>query len=595
MPFSTGEFSAADYFNRTSQSNPVFVDATTIAYLDDSSGTNQLFFHDLLISESRQVTDYTEGILSLTASAASGAVMFGIDQRGDERQQLYVLPNVTAKAIRITHDDTAFFEPGGLSSDGNHALYRTNSRDESTFDVAVIRIDGTSSKVWLENGGQVLPQDLSAYGALVIQSKGNPADDLILVSENGDTRNFTKHLAPHRVYYATFDPDGKTAWVLSELDREFAALFSLDLDAGDFTPVFEADWGVELVSVSPDGKHLALSVNDNGYSTPYIVSSKDPADRRSIESPRGVIDRFSWSPDSSMVAFGVSTSETPSRLYVAYLEGKSQPLLEQVDDNPVPTVAAQPVQYASWDGREVPAYLFLPDGPGPHPALIEIHGGPESQRRPDYTSVGAAIQYLVSQGIAVLALNIRGSIGYGRTYRHLDDRDKRLDALHDVEYAAQWLGNRADIDAKRLAVFGISYGGFITLSALTRLPHVWAAGAEMVGMAHLETFLERTGPWRRPNREAEYGTLAEDREMLRNISPLQLVDQIDAPLLVFHGRNDARVPLFESEQIVEAVSQRGVDVELIVYDDEGHIFTKRQNLIDAYSRIGEFLKKHLGV
>lgn len=586
---------ANTYFNRPAYTSPKYVNGDTIAFLDDSSGTPQVKLYKVTDGQIKSVTDYSEGIISLDASTSTETLMFGVDEGGNERQQLYTQSLSDQQPTRITHDDSAFFEPGGLSSDGKSVLYRTNTRDQSTFDIGVTNIDGKSSEFWVLDGGQILPHDLGEPGALVIQAKSNGADNLLLAKEAGNVDNLTADLEDHRIYSAKFDPFGTKVWVLSELDREFAGLYSYDLATREFSLYFETDWDVEWVSPAPDGKYLAISVNENGYSVPYILSSSDRTDARALETPAGVVDGFSWAPDSQTVVFGLATSEQPSRIYQSGLDGQTRVLVAAAESQAPATVPAEPVEFTSFDGRKIPGYLFLPEGEGPHPALIEIHGGPESQRRPDYTSVGAAIQYFVSKGIAVLALNIRGSIGYGRVYRHLDDKGKRLDALKDVEAAATWLGGRDDIDPKRLTVYGISYGGFMTLSALTRLPHLWAAGAEMVGMAHLETFLERTGAWRRKNREAEYGTLESDREMLREVSPLPLVHQIAAPLLVLHGRNDARVPLFESEQIVDAVREQGVPAELIVYDDEGHVFGKRKNLVDAYTRIGDFLDEHLGL
>lgn len=587
--------SADAYFNRLSHSVPRYVNRSTIAFLDDTSGTNQLHLLHLDSGNIDVVTNYTEGILSLDASTATETIVFGIDQNGDERQQLYAVTLADLQPRRITHDDAAFFEPGGISHDGTRVVYRTNTRDKNIFDVAVCNIDGDDAQIWFENGGQVLPQDLASPGAFVIRSRTNGADDLYLATPDAEPLNLTAGLDDHRVYCAMFDPSLKKAWVLSELDREFAGLCQLDLESGTFQLYFEADWEVEHMAVSPDGKHLAISINDNGYSIPYILSATDPRDKRAIEIPSGVIDGFSWSPDSQSVAIGIATPEMPSRIYSSDLQGNAEVLITAPEENSPYTVSPESIRYTTFDGREIPAYLYLPEGVGPHPAVVEIHGGPESQRRPDYGSTGASIQYLVSRGIAVLALNIRGSIGYGREYRHLDDKHKRLDALKDVEYATKWLQQHEQIDGDRLAVFGISYGGYMTLSAITRLPNVWKVAAEMVGMAHLETFLERTGAWRRKHREAEYGSLETDREMLREVSPLPLVDQITAPLLVLHGRNDARVPLFESEQIVDAVSARGVPIDLVIYDDEGHIFTKRKNLIDAYDRIADFFAEHLGV
>jgi dipeptidyl aminopeptidase/acylaminoacyl peptidase len=417
--------------------------------------------------------------------------------------------------------------------------------------------------------------------------------DLLLVERGGTVRNLTEHEGEQWIYDAGFSHDEAGVWMLSNLEREFVALIYQDVESGDRRIVFEAEWDVEQFALSPDGNSIALSINENGVSRAVLISTSDQGEAVEIETPRGVIDGFSWSPDSGSVAFGFSTIEQPSIVMVATVTGDVRTVAQGDDVEAPTTIAPESIWFTSWDGREIPGYFFKPEGDGPFPALVEIHGGPESQRRLDYDTNGPALQYITSLGIAVLALNVRGSKGYGKSYCHLDDKGKRLDALKDVAHAANWLQARDDIVGSRIAVYGISYGGFMTLSSLVRYPELWAAGVEMVGMANLATFLERTGPWRRKHREGEYGELATERDMLERVSPLPLVDNISAPLMVFHGRQDARVPLYESEQIVEAVKKRGLDVVLRVYDDEGHIFSKRPNIIDAFGLIGEFLTRHL--
>jgi dipeptidyl aminopeptidase/acylaminoacyl peptidase len=224
---------------------------------------------------------------------------------------------------------------------------------------------------------------------------------------------------------------------------------------------------------------------------------------------------------------------------------------------------------------------------------VDIHGGPESQRRLNYSPSGPVLQYLTSLGMAVLSLNVRGSTGYGKDYSHLDDKGKRLDSVKDVESAVKWLRERDDVIGDKIAVYGRSYGGFMTLASMVFHPDLWAAGVDMVGIANFVSFLERTGPWRRKHREAEYGELENDREILEQISPLNHIDNISAPLMVVHGKHDPRVPLFEAEQVVEAVRKKGQDVEFLVFDNEGHAISKRPNQIQAFVMMGEFLGKHL--
>jgi dipeptidyl aminopeptidase/acylaminoacyl peptidase len=583
---------ATSYVARISYAHPVFLDSDRIAFLDTTSGTDQASYVTLSTGAITPITSYGERLISLLASPTAGRIVFGMDLAGNERQQLYSIEELGTEPKRLTPDENAFYEPGPLSDTGDAVLYRTNDRDEGSFDIVVQRLPGGDTETWLENGGQVQPIDLHGDRALVYKRIYNMDADLLMIERGGAVTNLTPHEGEQWVYHARFDRHGSGVYLLSSLDRDFVALLYLDPVTGNKRTVFEAAGDVDRFAISPDGKWAAVATNEGGWRKPYLVPLNG-ADAIEIEAAIGTIEQFSWSPDSQSVAFDLSSIERPSAIYLADLSGASRLIASGDAPNPPATVPAEPITYTSFDGRTIHGFFLKPQSDGPFPALVEIHGGPEGQRMLNYYLTGDMIQYLVSMGIAVLSLNVRGSTGYGKEYCHLDDKEKRLDAVKDVAYAAQWLKERPDIIGDKLAVYGISYGGFMTLSALTRYPDLWAAGVEMVGMASLVTFMERTGPWRRPHRETEYGVLETQREMMESVSPLPLVDRISAPLMVFHGRQDARVPLYESELIVKAVQERGYDVEFIVYDDEGHVFNKRPNLIDAFARIGAFLTKHL--
>lgn len=595
-----GEFMerAERYFSRSSFSDPVFTGAAEIAFLDDRSGTTQISVLNLAGGGVTPVTSYKERVQTLKASSASGRILFGMDHGGNERQQLWVIDSGVSEPRRLTHVDMAIHEPGALSKSGDYVLYRSNARDEGTFDIAGMSLDGGEPEIWLQEGGQVLPVAVHSDGerALVVQLKGNMDGDLLLVTRRGEVTNLTPHEGEQWIYGASFDAEETGVWLLSNLDREFVALMHLDLASGQCRDAYEADWDVEHFSLSPDGRHVALSVNEDGASKPLLLPVAQGGTAIPIDVPDGVIDHFSWAPDSSRVVFGLSTVEHPSVIMVAGYDGAATVVADAhaVSDSSKPkTFTPQVIRYTAFDGIEIPAYFFLPEGQGPFPVLVDIHGGPESQRRLNYAPSGPVLQYLTSLGIAVLSLNVRGSTGYGKAYSHLDDKGKRLDSVKDVEFAVKWLRERNDIDSERIAVYGRSYGGFMTLASLVFYPDLWAAAVDMVGIANFVSFLERTGPWRRKHREAEYGELENDREMLERISPINYIDKIVAPLMVVHGRNDPRVPLFEAEQIVEALRSRGQQVEMRVYDDEGHALSKRPNVLDAFAMMGAFLTEHL--
>ncbi len=585
---------ASRYFDRPSFSAPSYLSDTEIVFMDDRSGTKQASAINLNTMTMSSVTEFTERLQSLDASSGSGRIIYGIDSGGNERQQIFTMTGKDAQPVRLTHDDDAIHDPGPMTPDGTYVLYRSNSRDESTFDILGISTSGGDADMWLQDGGQVQPVAISDDGnrALVVQLIGNLNGDLLLVERGKEPVNLTPHDGEQGLGDAAFTNDGEHVLFLSNLDEEFISLRRMNLESRKVEVVYRAEnWDVQTFALSKDGKHIAVAVNENGASRMSILDSNGSVSAE-VALPLGVIDKFAWNPDSSTVAFGFSTVEAPSMIMSADLSGETR-VIAEADSNPPRTYAPEMITYPTFDGRQIPAFWFKPEGDGPFPVLVDIHGGPESQRTLNYSPSGPVIQYLVSLGMGVLTLNVRGSTGYGKTYSHLDDKEKRLDAVADAAHAAEWLKSRDDVDGDRIAVYGRSYGGFMTLASLVFYPDLWAAGVDVVGIANFVSFLERTGPWRRKHREAEYGALETDREMLEKISPLTHIDNIKVPLMVCHGRNDPRVPLFEAEQVVEAVRGKGLDVVLRVYDDEGHSLSKRKNEIDAFVTMGDFLQKQL--
>jgi dipeptidyl aminopeptidase/acylaminoacyl peptidase len=249
------------------------------------------------------------------------------------------------------------------------------------------------------------------------------------------------------------------------------------------------------------------------------------------------------------------------------------------------------VSFKSFDGRSIPAWYYRPPGlSGKIPVIVDVHGGPEAQARPVFNPT---VQFFVASGYAVLVPNVRGSLGYGNTYLHLADVRKRLDSVKDLHAAHDWLIGSGGADPKRIALYGASYGGYMVLAGLTQFPDDWAAGVDIVGISNFVTFLEHTSSYRRANREGVYGLLAQDRDFLESISPLNHVDQIKAPLLIFMGENDPRVPASEGRQMAAALQAKGIPVELTIFPDEGHGIVRDANRITAYTQIAAFLDKYL--
>ncbi|HEX8730037.1 MAG TPA: S9 family peptidase, partial [Ktedonobacterales bacterium] len=356
----------------------------------------------------------------------------------------------------------------------------------------------------------------------------------------------------------------------------------------------------EALAVSADGERLALVTNEQGYSRLEVFDvGAGWEGRQPLSAPDlgpCVLSDLAWSRDGRRLAFARQASDAPLDVWTLEMDSGA---LSQVTRSATGGVARDSfvspslIQFPTFDGREIPAFLYTPRGASAdaRPAVVYVHGGPESQYRPTFNAI---VQYFVACGYVALAPNVRGSSGYGHAYMSLDDVRLRMDSVADLPHAARWLADHGVADASRIAVMGGSYGGFMTLAALTTYPEVWAAGVDIVGIANFITFLEQTSAWRRKLREAEYGSLENDREFLTAISPIHHVERIAAPLFVAHGANDPRVPVDEAEQIVASLRQRGMPVEYQRYEDEGHGIIKRANRLIVYPAIARFLEQYIG-
>jgi len=471
---------AARYFDRPSFSMPVFVDASTLAILDDRSGVPQLGLLDPATGAVTSGTSFGERLLSLL-SGPSGTIVFGMDHGGDERQQIWVVESAGAGPRQVTSQPDAMHEPGALAADGLTVLVKSNARDESTFDIVAIELTTGRTETWLEAAGTASAAALSRDGqrALVIRTNSNLDADVWLVDRETKTpRNLTAHDGEAWIPGAAFSPDEKSVLYLTNEGTDFVHLVSQDLATGARRLVHDAEhWDVEAFKVSADGRYVAVAVNDNGRSR---VSLHSLLDRRGSipfdDLPRGTVDRFAWAPDGSTFAFGFSTAEDPSAIVIAGTDGAFRVISGEEPDRRPRVATPELMRFPTFDGRQIPAFLFKPQGEGPFPVLVEIHGGPESQRRLQYASAIPTNQLIQSLGIAVLSLNVRGSTGYGKAYSHLDDKDLRLDAVKDVVAAVEWLGTRHDILADRIGVMGQSYGGFMTLASIALPPSMsWAS------------------------------------------------------------------------------------------------------------------------
>jgi dipeptidyl aminopeptidase/acylaminoacyl peptidase len=356
--------------------------------------------------------------------------------------------------------------------------------------------------------------------------------------------------------------------------------------------VLESGWDLDCHG-DDAGRWLLVEENNDGYTRLALRDAATLEPVTEMELPGdGVAEGFVFARDGSSVAFRFSSPVDPGDVWIYNCDTHK---LENVTKLPraLPLdLLREPTlhRFESFDGERVPVFLWVPEGEGPFPVIVMVHGGPESQFRPAFLpSFTPLTHHLVSRGYAVAAPNVRGSTGYGKRYEHLDDVRLRLDSVRDLASLHDWLGTLTQVDASRAVLYGRSYGGYMTLAGLAFQPERWAAGIEMVGISNFVTFLENTAPWRRAIREREYGTLEYDRDFLIEASPITHVDRIRAPLFIQHGANDPRVPLGETQQIHRVLTEKGIRCELVVHEDEGHAIGKLENRVEAFERAVGFL------
>jgi dipeptidyl aminopeptidase/acylaminoacyl peptidase len=585
------------YLNARSASFPDFSpDDRFVTFISDITGVPQLWQVPIEGGWPEQLTFTADRVMSGRYAHQKPIILFGMDAGGNEREQLFTLEGGNVADLAV--DPAVMHMAAAISWDDTRVAFADNRRQPAYFDIYIRDIDGRNEECVYQQDGSNFVSDWSRDGRflLIYRLTGSRDSELFLLDlESGEATHLTPHEGLAIYGSARFSPDAQSVYLVSDVGSEFLRAARMDLDTREITFLTPDEHDIESIALSPDGRFLALVRNLDGYGQ-LAVRPVDETEERVVPGlPAGVIAQPVWSRDGSRIAFTFTGPADNPNIRIWDLERDETRQVTFTAQGGIPKesfVTPEIVSFPSFDGLEVPAFLYMPPATEEKPpVVINVHGGPESQATPMYSPV---IQYFVNRGYAVLAPNVRGSTGYGRTYTHLDDVEKRMDAVADLKAAVEWLRASGRIDGEKIAIMGGSYGGFMVLAALTTYPDLWAAGVDIVGIANFETFLRNTGAYRRHWRIPEYGDPDRDADLFRRISPIHHVDRIEAPLMVIHGDNDPRVPLSEAEQIVEALQSRGRPVDLMRFPDEGHGVIKLKNKLEAYPAIGAFLDRYLG-
>ncbi len=571
-------------------------DGKTVFFTTGFTGVTQLY---RLTKEGwpYQLTTYADGIDWYVLSHSGEMAIIGASIGGSEQSQLHLINTRTGQARQLT--DTPKIQYGSVIWDKDDKVIYTRSNMANLKDFKLYRMDIVTAEFELlvDVVGYHGWADLSLDGSKLLYYRfdSNVNDDLFLYDlATGETEHLTEHEGEILYDNFQFSGDGQSLYLTcNDNDQGINLRAKMDLATKEITYLdAEAKWNVEGITMSPDRKVMAWIINEEGYGRLKLANLESG---QSLPTPK--MDGIFAAPILSESSRMLFTFNNPTQTSDVWSWDWSKQTLEQLTFSTYAgidrSIFTEPklIKYKASDGMEIPAFLYLPadyEG-GPIPFILDIHGGPEGQFRPYFNR---HFQYLMLNGFGLLAPNVRGSDGYGKDYLNMDNYKNRLKSVADMKAGADYLIASGYSEAGKIGVKGGSYGGYMTMAAITEYPDLFSAACNSVGIVNFVSFLENTSSYRRALRESEYGPLT-DKPFLKSISPIHKANLIKTPLMVVHGENDPRVPVDEARQIIAAIKKRGGVVEPLIFADEGHGIGKLSNRLIFYRRMVEFFKTHL--
>ncbi|MBI9064869.1 MAG: S9 family peptidase [Marinilabiliaceae bacterium] len=543
-----------------------------------------------------------ESMFAISYFPEDDRILISSDKGGNEINHIF-MRDTDGTITDLTPWETAKSNFYGWSRDQKSFFFISNKRDARYFDLYEMGLEFFESRLLFENNDGydigaishdknrlVLTKSITTSRNEMFLFKRDVAETIQISPENAD---------------ATFNPqqfslNDNEVFYLTNNGAEFTFLSKYNLESGEVEKVYETDWDVWYAYHSWNEKYRVIGVNQDARTVVRIINMETGAEVDFPSFPDGTISGVSISKSEKFMKFSLVSSKMPANIYLYEMEnGKYKRLTNTLnpDIDPNNLVDGQVVRYPSFDGLEIPAVLYKPhqaDGNQPVPALVWVHGGPGGQSRVGYFSL---IQYLVNHGYAILAVNNRGSSGYGKSFHRLDDRNHGEGDLQDCVYGKNYLSEMEWVDSSKIGIIGGSYGGYMVMAALTFTPDEFDAGVNIFGVTNWLRTLKSIPPWWESFRGALYKEMGDpttiDSVRLYNISPLFHAQKVTKPLMVLQGANDPRVLQVESDEIVKAVKSNGVPVEYVLFPDEGHGFVKKENEIKGYGQILVFLDKNL--
>ena len=568
--------------------------------------SNQLHVVSEPMGARTQLTFFPEPVTTAAASPAGPAapIAFLRDVGGDEDYQIFLLDPGSGRSEMVT-DGSARHTNLRWSHDGKRLAFSSNARDGTSWDVYIMDVaDRTTTRVMPagEEAGYLTTLDWSGDDRQILVRDYRSINDgrlYVIDLASGEATELESGAAAGGVGVGAFGPGDESVYFISERGAGYLQLRRADLSSGKLVVLSgDLSWNVENLDISDDGGWLAWVVNEDGLSRLMLDDLSEGSTEAPGGLPAGRITGMGFEPNGSRLALTINGTTSPGDVFVVDpVSGGSERWTASEIGGLDSSRFVEPelVRFPTFDSEAggpatIPAFLYTPPGEGPFPVIVYIHGGPESQFRPTFSSL---FQYFLAElGFAVVAPNVRGSSGYGRQFVMLDDGFRREDSVRDIGALLDWIEREPGLDQERVVVFGGSYGGYMVLASLVHYSERLLGGIESVGISNFVTFLENTRDYRRDRRRLEYGDERDPgmRAFLERISPTNNAQRIKRPLLVVQGLNDPRVPVTESEQMVATIRDNGGEVWYLLGRNEGHGFRKKQNRDRYYEIVSIFLE-----
>ena len=555
-----------------------------------------------------QLTYFEEPIGSINRQPDGEVIAFTMDAKGNENAQVFILNPKNGEYKMLTDGISRNGSPV-WSEDGEKIAYRSNKRNGASNDVWITSVDdknksemilesqdGTSWGAidWSNDNKKILIQNYISVSNSKIYSIDVESKTKSLIIGSNDKKSVNIGL--------NFDNDDKGIFFITNEFSDYRNLAYKNIQTGQITLITnDIKWNVDSFALSKDGSRAAFSINENGFSSLYLMETSSYKFNKVKNIPIGLVSGIEFNRQSTSLGLSINTYQSPSDAYT--LELKKDPLqygdLVKWTESEIggldtsKFVKPKFFSYETFDGLNIPAFIYKKKSEKPLPVIIYIHGGPESQSRPRFSSTFQ--QWIDKLGVAVITPNVRGSNGYGKNFLELDNGFKREDSVKDIGSLINWIEKQPDLDASKIAVYGGSYGGYMVLASAVFYSDKLKAAVDVVGISNFVTFLKNTKDYRRDLRRVEYGDERDPkmRDFLEKISPNNNVEKIKVPMFVIQGQNDPRVPVTEAEQIVDALRNSNKQVWYMNALNEGHGYRKKENRDIYQQAVILFLEKYL--